>query len=258
MPTLLDPDEGESRNDDADLLGNKKPEHDDGKAADEGAGKTTPIKDWMKSLPESLQKSKSLSKFDGIDALAKSYTELESELGKRIKVPSKDASAEEWSKYYERIGRPKSPDEYAIDRGKVDDTLVKALKSAAFEAGVPSDQMGKIFGAVKSFYESSQTLRMEQYTAKMKEADAVLRKEYGPLYDSKIAGAKKAYDILFDDDLKKDIVESGMANNPRFVRVLAELGPQISGDSFLHSAGKDGDTKKDPLAWMDKKYGGQA
>lgn len=252
MPTLLDPAEGESRKDETDLLGNK---NDNAEKKAEEAGKPADIKEWMKALPEALQKSKGLSKFDGVESLAKSYMELESELGKRVKIPSKDASADEWSKYYERIGRPKSPDEYAIDRGKVDDALVKALKSAAFEAGVPSDQMGKIFGAVKGFFDSSQALRMEQYTAKMREADAVLRKEYGPQYDARVSDAKKAYDLLFDDELKADIVESGLANNPRFVKVLAELGPQIRGDSFLKAAGKDGDAKKDPLAWMDKKYG---
>ena len=254
MAGILDPVAGnQGRDTGADLLGNKA---DNAPAQDTGS-KEPQLRDWMKSLSEPLQKSKSLSKFDNVDALAKSYTELESELGKRVRIPSQDASAEEWQKYYERVGRPKTADDYAIDRGKTDDAIVRSFKAAAHEAGLTVAQAEKVFGSVRDVTDSGQKLRMEQYTARMKEADAMLRKEYGPQYDAKVSDARKAYDVLFDEKTKADIAESGLANNPRFIKVLAELGPQIRGDSFLKAAGSGGEDNKNPLAWMDKKYGSQ-
>lgn len=233
-----------------DLLGNAQG------AADKAAETQ---REWMKGLSEPLQKSKSLSKFTDVDNLAKSYVELESELGKRVRIPSQDASSDEWAKYYEKVGRPKSPDEYAINRGKADDTFVSEFKKAAFSAGLSSSQADLIFGSVVKVTENGQRSQMEAYTARMKEADMLLRKEYGPQYESKVADARKAYEVLFDEQLRGEIAESGLANNPRFVHVLAELGPQIRGDSFLQGAGNDGQkAPKDPLAWMDKKYGAGA
>ncbi len=251
MNGILDP-AGENREQvqGGDILGNQMEQ-----PQAPGTGTPAQVKEWMRGLSEPLQKSARLSKFDNVDALAKSYTELESELGKRVRIPSQDASSEEWAKYYERVGRPKTPDEYAIDRGKTDDALVREFKAKAHEKGLTIEQAEGMFGVLRNATETGQKLQMERYTARMKEADAMLRKEYGPQYESKVSDARKAYDILFDAQTKADIAESGLASNPRFIKVLAELGPQIRGDSFLQSAGQSGEGKKDPLSWMDKKYG---
>ena len=40
-------------------------------------------------------------------------------LGKnKVPIPDENASPEEWDKFYEKLGRPKTPDEYNI---KIDD-----------------------------------------------------------------------------------------------------------------------------------------
>ena len=248
MDGILDPKGDNPVEAGSDILGNTQA---DGKQSQQQPA----LREWMKGLSEPLQKSKGLSKFENIESLAKSYTELESELGKRVKIPSQDASPDEWAKYYERVGRPKTADDYAIDRGKTDDALVRQFKAKAHEQGLTVNQAEKMFEVLRGATEGTQKLQVERYTERMKEADAMLRKEYGPQYDTKVADARKAYDILFDAQTKADIAESGLASNPRFIKVLAELGPQIKGDSFLQAAGKDGELKKDPLSWMDKKYG---
>lgn len=247
MASLLDPvmDNPEAKG--GDLLGNK--------TDTPPTAETTQVAEWMKDLPESLQQSGTLAKFKSKEALAKSYIELEKKHGGSVAVPSRDASPEEWERFYDRVGRPKTADEYAIDRGKADDTFVKAFKQAAHEAGLTVSQAEKVFGTVTKVTESQRQAAVKQYTARMKEADALLRREYGPQYDARLSDAKKAYDTLFDETLRGEIAESGLANNPRFIKVLAALGPQIRGDSFLQGAnGTKG--PKDPLAWMDEKYGG--
>lgn len=254
MEGILDPAVDNPVEPGGDILGNVQA---DGKQSQpDGKQPQAPaLREWMKGLSETLQKSRGLSKFDTVESLAKSYTELESEFGRRVRIPSQDASSEEWAKYFDRVGRPKTADDYAIDRGRTDDALVRQFKAKAYEAGLTVDQAEKVFGVLRDATEGGQKLQAERYTARMKEADAMLRKEYGPQYDGKVADARKAYDILFDTQTKADIAESGLASNPRFIKVLAELGPQIKGDSFLQAAGKGGDARKDPLSWMDEKYG---
>ena len=255
MASLLDPQTADNSGEQGgDLLGNKTGEG----APAAGVGSTEPqIQEWMKDLPESLQKSPSLAKFKSKDSLAKSYIELEKKHGSSVTVPSRDASPEDWEKFYDRVGRPKTADEYAIDRGKSDDAFVKAFKQAAHEAGLTVEQASKVFGTVTKVTEAQKQAAVEQYTSRMKEADAMLRKEYGPQYDSRLSDARKAYDVLFDETLRSEIAESGLANNPRFIKVLAQLGPQIRGDSFLQGANGAGKQNKEfaGLEWMDKLNG---
>ena len=250
MAILLDPGTQDNPSADGDLLGNPP-----AGATTAAAGQQPAVKDWMKELPESLQQSKTLAKFNDWKDIAKSYVELEKKHGGSVQIPGSDASQEDWAKFYDRVGRPKSPDEYAIDRGKADDGLVKAFKKAAHEAGLSSTQADRIFKELNGFTQSSKQAETEQYTARMKEADLLLRKEYGPQYDARLADARKAYETLFDEDLRGDIAASGIASNPRFIKVLAALGPQIRGDSFLKGAGQTGPNAKNPLSWMDEKYG---
>lgn len=256
MRLLLNPDDGGNLGASSGLLGGPIPGTEQPNTAAAPAA-TVEEREWMKGLTDpTLKASKSLSKFKDIEPLAKSYVELEGRLGRSITLPAQDASPEEWAKVYERLGRPKSPDEYAINRGKADDVLASTLKKALFEMGASSAGADKVFGAVNQVLEASQRSQAEAYTARMKEADSVLRNEYGPQYDARIADAKKAYDLLFDADTRNDIAASGLAANPRFIKVLAALGPQLRGDSFLQGVGSSGSqTKKDPLSWMDEKYG---
>jgi hypothetical protein len=186
--------------------------------------------------------------------LAKSYVELEGQLGKRISVPAQDASREEWDKLYEKVGRPKSADEYAIEKGTMPDEFVKGFKQMAHEAGLNNQQANALFKKFAGTQQQQQQAAVEQMTAKMRDTDVLLRKEYGAQYDTKLADAKKAFGKLFDDSLKAEITNAGLANDPRFIKVLAELGGQLRDDAFIPGVGTIRE-KENPLAWMDKKYG---
>lgn len=219
------------------------------------------VRDWMKDLPEPLKASKSLSKFTDQEwkaNLAKSYVELEGKLGKSVVLPAQDASAEDWQKFYERVGRPKAADEYAIDRGSAPDEQVKAFKALAHEAGLTNAQANKMWKDLQKSSDAQRQAALEQYTARAKESDALLRKEYGALYDGKMADARKAYATVFDTDLQKEIAEAGLAANPRFIRVMAELGAQLKDDAFLRPAGDGGAKPKTYYDEIDARYKGTA
>lgn len=218
-------------------------------------------RDWMKDLPEPLRASKSLSKFTDQEwkaNLAKSYVELESKLGKSVALPAQDASAEDWQKFYERVGRPKAADEYALDRGSAPDEQVKAFKALAHEAGLTNAQANKVWREMQKSSEAQRQAELERYTAQAKESDALLRKEYGALYDGKMGDARKAYGVLFDADLQKELAATGFAANPRFIKVMAEIGAQLKDDAFLRPAGDNGAKPKTYYDELDAKYRGTA
>lgn len=198
-------------------------------------GQGEPEREWMKDLPEALRGSKSLRKFSDQswkENLAKSYAELESKLGGMVNIPTAKDPQETWDKFYERVGRLKAPDGYAIKWSFVDEAVASRV-SAALAKRQQEDA--------------------EAYTAKVKEADMALRKEYGAQYEERLALASKAYDAIFDQAAKEAIAKAGLNNNPVFIKAMAVIGEQVKGDGFLKGAGSAGD-KEDPLSWMDKKY----
>ncbi len=208
----------------------------------------------MADLPEPLKAHKTLNKFADKAGLAQSYVELESKLGKSVSIPANDASREEWAKFYERVGRPKSADDYAIDRAGASDESVKAFKQWAFEANLTSAQADVLYKKYVGDQKASQQAAVEQITTRAKEADALLRRKHGAQYDTVIAQAKKAYTAIFDETLRAEITNAGLGANPRFIETLAAIGQQINGDNFLQGAGQEA-KPKDPYAWMNEKYG---
>jgi len=248
MDTLLDPAGGNQAGSQSGDTGNTAGQQGDGGQAQ---------REWMKDLPESLRSAKTLTKFTDQEwkaNLAKSYVELEGKLGKSVAVPAQDAAQEDWDRFYEKVGRPKSADDYAIEKGTMPDEFVKAFKAMAHESGLTTQQANALFKKFSGTQQQQQQAALEQMTAKMKATDVLLRKEYGAQYDTKLADAKKAFGKLFDDSLKAELTNAGLANDSRFIKVLAELGGQLRDDAFIPGVGTIRE-KEDPLAWMDKKYG---
>lgn len=203
----------------------------------DGKGTDAPVvREWMKGLPEPLKASKSLAKFTSPEEAFKAYTELEGKLGRSVEIPPADASPEEKAKFYDRVGRPKSPDEYAIIKGTMDDAFVKAYKAKAHAAGLTAAQADELFGLYKSDKETREKAAVEQYTERAKEADLILRKQYGSRYDANLKSAEKAFAGAFPEALRAQLKKDGYAVNPDFINVLVSLGEQLGEDSLILSA----------------------
>ena len=90
-------------------------------------------------MPEELKSHPSLQKFNSPADLFKSYVSLESMLGKnKVPIPDENAPQEEWDKFYEKLGRPKTPDEYEIklDGVQANEEFLNNYKQWAHKAGL--------------------------------------------------------------------------------------------------------------------------
>lgn len=213
-------------------------------------------REWMKDLPEPLKGSKSLTKFADKAALAKAYTELEGKLGRSIELPPSDASPEDRAKFFERLGRPKAPEEYAIAKGKADDTLVAMFRKKAYEKGLTADQAKELFDVFNADAETREATALAQYTERIKLADYELRKEHGAAYDQVVASAKRAFGALYSESLQAQLRKDGYSANPDFINSLARIGRQLSDDSLLRGVNGVEAKPLDPLqAAMAKKFG---
>lgn len=201
--------------------------------------------EWLNDASEPLKGAKSLYKFKDRDSALKSYLELEGKLGKSVEVPGKDATREEWAKFYHRIGKtvPTAPDEYEVP--VEDSELSKRLRAIAFEQGLTKEQAKAQASAIAEYEKEREKLLDQKYTEDAKKADRLLRERFGAQYDVRMGDAKRAYETLFPEETRAKLRASGMSNDPNFISVMSDLGLKIKGD-VLVKGDRAADTDRDP------------
>lgn len=82
------------------------------------------------------------------DDAIRSYRELEHHASKALKLPGENATAEDWDKFYSKLGRPESPDKYELKLNTeavpqdfpYDETSAIEFRKWAHEAGLTPSQ----------------------------------------------------------------------------------------------------------------------
>lgn len=210
------------------------------------AAKPAEITNLLDSLSEDLRGQSNLKDFKDINALAKSYIELDKMRGNSIRIPSKDASPEAKAEFLnklkdidgvvlksdeklmEKLGKPATKDEYKLDISddimKGNPTLssdIETFKAVAHEVGLTNDQAAKIVANRLSAIKEVNDL-----TAAKKEASlAALKTAWGTDFDNRLAGVKQVAKILTEKhgDSMKELINSPAGNNPALLQILADM-----------------------------------
>jgi len=173
-------------------------------------------------------------KFTSVQALAKSYANLERQIGNsnKVAIPSDHSTKEEWDSYYNRLGRPETPDGYELAKPEgLDEKLwsedeVKDYAGMAHKLGLTKSQAAelakwqaeRIGGAATKHTEALEQLKTEAVTA--------LKKEWGAEYEANVQAAKKGAMIAGGEEL----VNHPLANDPIFIRAMAKIGAMVKED----------------------------
>ena len=198
------------------------------------------VVDFKSLIPEDFKEEKSLQNFQNMNDFVKSYLHSQKLVGAdKIPVPNKMATDEDWNAVYQRLGRPETPDGYKYElpkETKLEESTLKAFSEEAHKLGLLPKQAQGIINYYNSMAEAAeQSATVNEETARA-EAEAELRKEYGPAYDLKIAQAKNlATSALGADFLRDTKLADGtiLGNHPQVVRAFADLASKISEDSIV-------------------------
>ena len=68
--------------------------------------------DWRAGLGDDLRRV--AAKFETPAEVVRSYSALEKRLGRSVVLPDKDSTPDEIDSFYQRLGRPKFPDDYDV------------------------------------------------------------------------------------------------------------------------------------------------
>jgi hypothetical protein len=160
------------------------------------AGNAPPI-GWLPEADSDTVGYVQNKKWGGPGDLLKSYKNLETVIGappdQIIRLP-KDGDEAAWAGVYERLGRPKTADEYdvPVPDANGDAEFAKTFKTWAHEAGLNGKQ-AKALAEKWNAHVAGQYAKVgEDYQLKLASEESTLKKEWGAAHDQNIQIAKNA------------------------------------------------------------------
>tara|TARA_R100000458_G_scaffold59683_1_gene71136 strand:+ start:4231 stop:5082 length:852 start_codon:yes stop_codon:yes gene_type:complete len=196
----------------------------------------TAAADWKASLPEDLRSDPSLNDIGDVENLAKSYINGQKLIGKdRISLPGENATDSEISDFYSKIGRPDEAKAYelgdrpALPEGlEYDEDFEKTFRELAHSSGLSQKQTKAIYDGYHAYIAKKSELDGEQGSVQANTWLEEMKKDFGKAYDERIDLAKRAVEKFGGGELKDWLNNTGMGNNPMFVKMFANIGELIS------------------------------
>ncbi len=211
-----------------------------------------PAFDFRAALPEELRDHSALGPIKDIGGLAKSFIAAQELVGAdRIALPAPDAAADKWEAFYDRVGRPDTPDGYDLappddlpEGFSYSDEAADRFREWAHAAGLTPRQASQLHGAfVENVADTLHTLEAADAAA-VAEADRAVREAWGGDYDRNLALAGRALDALGGAALADSLTAAGLMDadgavkDPVIAFAFAEAGKML-GEEIV---GGDGGT----------------
>lgn len=204
-------------------------------AGDAGAGEgDAGAAPWQEALPEEIRNEASLRRYGDAAEAHKAYVSLEKKMGAgpdSFILKLKDgATPEDIAKFHTALGRPDTPEAYQLPQTdgsgdfQADADYVSDFRKAAFEAGLSSAQVARIYTALVTA-DTAQAERIEK--AGFQEITTKLTAEWGTEFAAKKALAERAL-ATFPDQTRQLFKVAGLNNDAGFVQQMATYGATMA------------------------------
>lgn len=191
------------------------------------------------NLHEEFKESKVLSKYikeDKLDVneVAKALINVNGLLGKKLTEVDTDTLKELNSK----LGIPNSIEEYDFEAKENLADLGLQVKQAALEAKLDKESAKLLYSKIEEFELAKELKAFEAEKLKIEENKKRLAEEFKDSLDVKLKFANKALDTFGDDSIKEIINNSGLGNNPEFIKFLSTVGEKTSPKEIISEVEK--------------------
>jgi len=202
-------------------------------------------------IPEEFKEDKSLSNFNNMEDLLKSYKHAQSLVGAdKIPVPNKHATEEDWNEVFKRLGAPDKPEDYKYDikDQELDSNQVSEFNKTAHQLGLLPKQAE---GLIKFYNEMNGNMAATEEDAAAQAqlvTETELKKEFGPQFSKRLDQAKKlAVNSLGSEFLENTFLKDGsrLGDNIKVIKAFSELAEKLSEDEIIKGDGTEYMTAKD-------------
>lgn len=200
------------------------------------------LKPWIPSLPKDLKENaeyvKVLNQFDDQNGVIRAYLQGSGKTDINELVAA--ASDEDKAKYFKAIGRPDTPDGYALKMDlpesiPTDPAMIEGFKKVAHAAGLSPAQAQRIVDFYNKEIASAFERQTNQSRHTLEAGSKALRDDWRQAFEANIEIAKRFAKSTFSATTFNKLIESGLANDPDFVRDCFKAGERISEDTLLTS-----------------------
>jgi len=159
--------------------------------------------------------------------------------GNAVVLPKADATPEELSAFYARLGRPEKPDGYklAAPEGLGDPQFAAAAAAKFHELGL-SGKQGEALAQWFSENTGAKQAQMQQQTQAAFQADSqALAQEWGAAFDQNVGIARKAVQGLGLEAADVDKI-AGAIGHKATMQLFQKIGTRVMEDTFVAGNGK--------------------
>lgn len=201
-------------------------------------------------IPENIRNEQvfqNLNAENPLPDLANQFLNAQKMIGANpIQAPQENWGDEQWSAFWDKAGRPETPDKYTlpeVEGVEFDEAQMTEFKDFAHRLGVPDKQ----FGPLMQKYAETQKAQAEAESAKLKETVTAnlnkLRSELaneGKDFDRVVELANEGLRAFEDDSLTELFQQNpSLANHPAIIKTLATIA-ETNRESLARSAGLQG------------------
>jgi len=212
-----------------------------------GKGAAPAAGDWKEKLDVSIKNHPSLESFKTPEEAIKAYVAVQPLIGReKLPVPKDENDTQALDLIADRLGRPKTPDEYKLPDVKYPEGFpkdmmkaerIKEFKAIAHKARLLPSQTNALF----QWYMGNQTAEYNTFmvgrSKARAEAETQLRQTFGKDYENRVGLAKKVV-AEFASPEEKAALEEGLGNDPRFIKMLSKIGESMAEDGITGKGGE--------------------
>lgn len=196
--------------------------------------------DFIKSLDPEIGSDPSLKVFKDVKDLAKSYVHAQKMLGKdKAVLPGKNSTPEEWKQLFHKLGVPQELEKYELKKGEkyvASDEVINEFKKLAFESNLLPDQAQKMLDWFNDRASGNMTKAQQEQQSRMEQGWQSLEKEWGAGFEKNIQAAKMVVKEFGNKEVIDYLNETGLGDDPKLVKFLAQIGQNLKEDSFKEEA----------------------
>ena len=222
------------------------------------------MSEFLELIPEQYREPLKAAGITTAEGLAKNWADAQSMLGASVRIPSKEASAEDlaafdaklaekvpglvrlpqdgdtegFSRLYSALGKPESPDKYQFDAiERLEEGTAKQMSEwvakIAHEANLTTAQAKRVYAAIA---ESTRD-NTEAYTATLQERQEALKREWGNGYPQRVAMAQGLLKAIGGEEgvklVEGELAATGLEHHPTLLKILAKAAEGMDEDKLM-------------------------
>lgn len=199
---------------------------------------------WKEYIPEDLKDRAEWSNIKDVSDLFKNYISGQQMISKSVRIPDETATPEDIAKFYTKLGKPTSKDDYDFEYTKKEKDIYgkdsfdfSVFKDIADKANLTADQYKAMATAYvdinnENYMKYAQTLQ-EKASEELKKAEGALRSEWGTNYTQNINSITDKIKKLYPEETRKRMQNAGLFRDPDFLKSHLKLTKMMTGDTVF-------------------------